>query len=924
MYLSRIEIYGYGKFVNQAFNLQEGLFAFQGPNGSGKSTLMSFITSIMFGFPDHRRKNQRHYDVNPQVIYGGKLFFNDTVYGNISIERTKSNGKTSLMFVDEDSERHEVNDFNFLFKDLSRDDYLTLFGFSEEELLDFIWLDEATFQKAVASLAASGQQAVMTEIVPSLKQSADQLYLPNGKNPLLNQQLEQVTASALKLEQAGNEEENYFTLTQALTDKEKQLKQLQNAREKLNQQTVDMQVAAQQDDLVKQRQDLLEELDNYHFIGFTPEDYRHFNDLSEQQERLSVEEEQLQRFADQSLPAGEEAVNSETLTPAVQWLLNHNGISREMVAEARAYRDHMNDNEAVHDEIVEKRYQQSTLLKALGAESVEELPDPLSESEEKDWLERKKDIDNRRIFYQNTKAGLEALKTQRNDLKQERQEISAEYADFQENSDSFIDSWARTFGFIILGIGVVLIFAYLFLERSVFLVSGGLTVIVGGLIALVGWLQHRRGQAYIENENKAYQLDLRDIDSERAEIQRQIDNQNEQLEDLSQQSETFNQELTSLMLRKGGSEYLAPLVWLETDYAKQALELEVAIQQLLNTTHAGDFNQSHQVEWRDFQGAIGGEHLADDKLYQQFIDAYTTYQTYIADHQYALRANEEQNERERDLYLRSKQVEQAIQELMSHYDYEDPAFFASDIEREMKLMQAKRELNRLDQKINPEVMHYNTAPEAIDDQLTETNEQLQRLNAQINNLVNEVARLHNQVANLAESGLVNEQKQHLQSDLDEAYQLGRDWASYQLAAKALSDQAMDGGSDRPQMVIAQASRYLNQLTNGRLEKLQFQSDGALTIYSVEDNDWFPVNQLSRGEKVLLFVALRFAFIDTAMQQVPVPMMIDEAFAHLDDEMLGNVYQLIKERSQERQIILFTYDTFAENWVEDQSLIRLTY
>ncbi|MDO4670842.1 MAG: AAA family ATPase [Aerococcus sp.] len=923
MYLSRIEIYGYGKFVNQAFNVQEGLFAFQGQNGSGKTTLMSFITSIMFGFPDHRRKNTRHYDVNPQVIYGGKLFFNDTAYGDISIERTKANGKTSLAFIDGENERHEVSDFNFLFKDLTRDDYLTLFGFSEDELLNFVWLDEETFQQAVASLAMSGQQAIMTSVVPALKQTADQLYLPNGKNPLLNQQLDQVTAATHLLEQARQEEENYFSFSEELKEKEKQLKQLQHAREKLNHQTVDMQIAAQQDDLVKQCQALAAKVENYHFIGFTPEDYRHFQSLSEQEQKLGVEAEQLARIGQRTGESDENSEVSASLTPASEWIMNHRTVASEMVAEARAYREHMNSNEALHDDIVEKRYQQTTLLKALGAESIEELPEPLSSSEETEWLQRKKDIDNRRIFYQNAKAGLEALKEQRNDLKAERSEISSDYAEFQEQSASFADSWLRTFGFIILGVGVVLLLLFLFLQQAVFVVSGSLATVIGGIIAIIGWLQHRRGQAYIENENKAYQLDLRDIDSERAEIQRQIDNQNEQLEELTKQSQEFNQALSKLIADKGGSEYIAPLVWLETDYEKQVLDLEDEINQLLSSSQVESFHQTHQAEWQSFQDSIAGEHLAYDKLYQAFIDGYATYQTYAADHQYALRANEEQADRERDLSRRKNQVAQAMTELLTHYDYDDPAFFASDIEQEMLMGQYRRELARLDEQINPDVMKYNMAQEAIEEQLTDTNDQLQRLNVQINNLVNEVARLHNQIANLAENGLVSDQKQRLQSDLDEAYHLAVDWASNQLAAKALSDQAMDGGSDRPQMVVAQASRYLNQLTNGRLEKLQFQAEGELVVYSAPQAEWFAVNQLSRGEKILLFIALRFAFIDTAMQHVPAPMMIDEAFAHLDDEYLENVYRLIKERSQDRQILLFTYDTFVDEWVDQGALARLT-
>ena len=61
MKIKTLEIYGYGKWVNQKFELGDQLQLFYGKNEAGKSTLQSFIRSMLFGFPSRRRRvNQQN------------------------------------------------------------------------------------------------------------------------------------------------------------------------------------------------------------------------------------------------------------------------------------------------------------------------------------------------------------------------------------------------------------------------------------------------------------------------------------------------------------------------------------------------------------------------------------------------------------------------------------------------------------------------------------------------------------------------------------------------------------------------------------------------------------------------------------------------------------------------------------------------
>ncbi len=60
MKIVEINIYGYGKFENVLFTDLHSTQVFFGENEAGKSTIMSFIHSILFGFPTKLHSELRY------------------------------------------------------------------------------------------------------------------------------------------------------------------------------------------------------------------------------------------------------------------------------------------------------------------------------------------------------------------------------------------------------------------------------------------------------------------------------------------------------------------------------------------------------------------------------------------------------------------------------------------------------------------------------------------------------------------------------------------------------------------------------------------------------------------------------------------------------------------------------------------------
>ena len=107
MRIIEIHIYGYGKLENYHISSMERLQVFFGENEAGKSTIMSFIHSILFGFPA-RQSPELRYEPKDNSKYGGKIkaFFPDE--GIAVIERVKGKAAGDVTVSLENGDRKSV------------------------------------------------------------------------------------------------------------------------------------------------------------------------------------------------------------------------------------------------------------------------------------------------------------------------------------------------------------------------------------------------------------------------------------------------------------------------------------------------------------------------------------------------------------------------------------------------------------------------------------------------------------------------------------------------------------------------------------------------------------------------------------------------------------------------------------------------
>jgi len=898
MQIQRFEIFGYGKWVDQSFQLTPNLNVFNGLNGSGKTTLMSFLLSIMFGFPNVRRKNTRNYDTNENARYGGRLYLTNTRYGDVMIERTKTNGKQNLSYTINGEEKQTTNDVSFLWNDLTKTDYLAYFGFSEDDLMDFIWDDEEDFSKSLMSIGMSGRQ-VLTEITPAIAKQADDLYKPNGKNPALNRKLQDIEDAEAKLIKAQDKEAAYFELRQAYEQESSRLDRLRSNLKDATNGEIQLELANQQSTSMNEYLRLHDELAAFDFVDFEPDLANKWLQADHQIDHLS---QQLAELSEGLPENPEESVNSSNL--GMEWIQNHPNVSEQMVVEARAFRDRLRQNEDLSQDLIERRYEKQRLMELLGASAVDELPEELTDDERNHWQQRYKALENKRIFYNHGQSDMSQLDQREADLTKEFDELAAEREKLVATGKQG-ENLVRNFGIVLTVLGLLMLIAYFITSMTFLFGAGVVATIIGIVILLIGLMMQGAATKRYENRLEAYDLDLDDIESELNEVQRDKVVHEEQLEKLNLEFNEMADELDTLLVEKGGSPNISTEVWLEDAYVDEIFNLDNKIQQLEMALGVSNFGKAHEDQWADYVAQLNEGDLSEEDYFQQFEDDYLTIRRQQANQDYA--TYEEQSRANRRDQVKSElSVIKADQErILDQYNFKSGDELLAAIDRQNQMQQKQNRHDILANHLDLNLAIYLQQDQPVEAQLTELKTNIQDMEEEISQLTRSTADKRSQIQEIANDGIAPQLLQAYQAKVDEAYELAVAWAANKLAIATFEKATVGESTDVKERVLTNASRFLLDLSNGKYTKLTYADEG-MDVITAED-EVISVNQLSRGEKAILFVAMRFAFIDAQLGNIELPIIIDEAFSHLDHQYRSNIYRFLQKFAQSHQIIYFTVD-----------------
>lgn len=231
MRILRIEIAAFGKWRQKSFDFTSGNQLIYGENEAGKSTIYQFIQAILFGFPS-KGKKKKDYTPKDGSAYGGKLWLEHPVYGEIMVERYKqqNRGKAKVRF------NEQVGSDELLEKlitPLTKELFQQVFTFQQEQLTELEYLREKELHDALISLGITGSSQVFQKRQDYF-QEAQQLFKKKGKKLLINQKLNEWKLLQEKVQQKQNQEAYFSQLVQQEQSYSQEQTVLQEKLQKIN------------------------------------------------------------------------------------------------------------------------------------------------------------------------------------------------------------------------------------------------------------------------------------------------------------------------------------------------------------------------------------------------------------------------------------------------------------------------------------------------------------------------------------------------------------------------------------------------------------------------------------------------------------------------------------------------------------------
>jgi uncharacterized protein YhaN len=150
----------------------------------------------------------------------------------------------------------------------------------------------------------------------------------------------------------------------------------------------------------------------------------------------------------------------------------------------------------------------------------------------------------------------------------------------------------------------------------------------------------------------------------------------------------------------------------------------------------------------------------------------------------------------------------------------------------------------------------------------------------------------------------------------------RKWVVFAIAKHLLNKTIEKYRHERLPAIIQEAEQYFRFLTKGRYVKILAPREGNSMIVVRKDGLQFHPEELSQATSEQLYIALRLSLAKLIHKNEPFPIIVDDSFVNFDRKRLQNMIELLRKRSAEQQILLFTCHEHIIDLFENHEIISL--
>lgn len=898
MKLKAIEIVGFGKWQHYKIEFSQGNQLVDGNNEAGKSTVYQFIQAMFFGFPT-KGKKKKDYTPKNGGAYGGYLWFDHPIYGEVKIERfkEKNKGQAKLYY------NQQIGDEKLLEKILhpvTKELAQSVYTFQQEQLTDLENLEEEKLQKSLLSLGVTGSPQLLT-IREEYFKKAQAIYKGKGSQPSLNQklltyqELQQKIYNKEKQEASFQQvEKQLLAVQQEIFEKQNQMRADEKKKHLLEKRQMNF-------PLYEELQQLNKEQPSKILISVNHTDQKKLEAAYQQHQFLN---EELARLSYEIATRSEDNEQTEHFNfylreeSTIQTLLNRRYEIEKQLVEIEWMEQTVQQNQQEMKQL-ENRWHWNS-----------QTPPHLLFDEKELQRIREKEV-AQAVQLQNAETNIQMIQK---DIEIREENLSTFELVNKDMFSKTVKNKGKRIQTIWCIIGIFLLLTGFFLPVPFKYIVMGLGVVVS--ILGIAPLIYQPKDTY-ENEKKQWQEKLSQLDY----LNEQLMAAKNQLAHIKVLEQTAKEEIQKNVEENNLGKMDRIDLWLNhrNDVTRYLLLLNTN-KELLNQINENQEQlkevkelTEHFFAWLPISRKPLKERIETIHHFADQMEKIKFAQEYQAD-AYTKQGIRELKEKHHDLL-------NDIQPLLEQYKIKA----IDEIPIQLQAYQTSwKQTNRYEEIT------------AMLGNLYEEETNVEQLIKQQKDLANKMSKdtSHLQELQSKEQELLY-QKQKMLSDgtLDELYQeqaglkaeieeLALEWSGYWLAGQLLMDLLTELSEKQLPSLLLKATEYFRLLTKESYKEIQMVD--SILIFIDATGQRFMIQELSTGTRDQLLMAVRFAFLYLQGSTMLYPVIVDDGWLHYDQQRKYNLAKLFERFGETHQIICFSSDQEMVNYYKElnQKIIHL--
>lgn len=877
MKITKLKIYGFGKFHDTTIDFADDFQVIYGENEAGKSTLVAFITSLLFGFATGKHRYAM-YQPKRGAQYGGEMNFSHkgTRYWLKRVNGTHG-GDLTLRNVDANIDLTPEN-LETILQPMNKELFYQIFCFGETELQAVFNLNRFDLIQRIQRIGAVGSENWIG-LTKQLNNDAGNLYKPRGRVQPLVRLLKEYDALNEKVNVAKGQYHQFETLQNEIQSTTTELINTQR-------QTAELSDQQKQYEKLSALYDQYQQLDEATETAFqTPISLTGWQEMT----RLTTAVKQLQSDIQDQKQAVQQQKAAHTASSAQQFYTAHQQQIDQLAEQLPHTQQLQQQSNQIQQKLADEQAHLVAMTDQFGAEFNQDATLSAAEQQQVQRL-----LDHQ----QQLSIEHDARAKQRAEHQQTFDQLGGENT---QTASGIGVKW------LVAGVAVVLIALFVF--SGVLRTLGG---VVGVLIAAYGIFQ-----PMFSNNRQT------DVGAKLALLSTQLDQDREQLSALSQQLVDVDASLTKF----GQDHHLTayePEQWLQMQQDFVGYD---TLQNQISQGHAQQEQidrqiRSYLVQWQ-FAGdviGLGGSSEYQLQLISQFLSERRDEGQQL---HWANETVETGIKRQNQLQAQLDRQQKAVQLVLEKYQLQSTADFEERYRLEQSSAKRTERLTVMNEQLTQsdrEILAKTQSQSQLASKLEAVKTTLEKTNQKRNALLEKSSRQDYQQQQLASSDHYQnllQQRADLESEITTVTD---EWLTKQLLIKWIDSTLMKASQGRQPQIIAAAEDFFQKLTDQSYDSIHF-TDETVRV-TRQDGLTFDVGELSSGTAEQLYVALRFAFTTIMADEINMPIIIDDAFVNFDRSRTRSAMTMLETMSQTTQILYLTANHDNLSFFEPGQIYRL--